>query len=150
MSQEVRLATLEDLNDLVVLGEASFRSGGLNDYYEYDIDTAIQEFTSMVESTAKILIVLVTSEGVKGMFGAVAINALFGKGIVTYEQYIYIDEKYRGGYVMKRFMTAYAHWGKELGAVMQGVCSIKEHEKLERFYGLFGYTPVDRVYARSI
>ena len=131
MSEEVRLATLEDLNDLVVLGEASFNFGGLNDYYDYDTDKALVEFTAMIEDDDKLMMVLDTNEGVKGMFAAVAFNALCGTNAVsTYEQYIWIDEDHRSGYTMRRFMRGYGSWGEALGAVNQYMVSHNEHDKL--------------------
>ena len=112
-------------------------------------DKAKLEFTAMIESDDRLLMVLDTTEGVKGLFGAVAFGALCGQAVATYEQYIWIDEDHRTGYAMRRFMRGYERWGEALGAVMQFMVSHNEHEKLQRFYSLFGYAPSDRVYIRK-
>ena len=146
----VREAILDDIEELVELGSKSFQFGGLHEVYSYIPEVAAKEFEAMIESPERLLLVVDTVDGIKGMFGAVSFNVMCGHGTATYEQYLYIDESYRGSGCMRRLMKEYVAWGDRLNVVMQFMVSHVDHERFKKFYSLFGFEESERTYLRKV
>lgn len=146
----VREAVLEDLDDLVVLCEKSFIFSGCNDVLEYDGDIARKQCEAIITNPDGFMVVLETGSGIKGVFAAHIFNGLFSSSRITHEGFLYIDEDYRGGFTIRKFMKAYNEWGESNGAVMQVMVSHEDHDKFEKFYSLYGYKPSERTYLRKL
>ena len=146
---DIRAAELDDLEELVEIGELMFKFGGLDEFYPYVKEIAREQFKVLIESDDGFLWVLDTEDGIQGMIAAHCFIGICGTSPVTYEQYIFVTEKYRGGSVMRQFMKEYHDWGDTKGAVLQFMVSHEDHEKFERFYGIYGYKASERTYIRK-
>ncbi len=135
----LRLATLEDLPALVVLGREMHATSS---YAPMDFDPErLKETITELMNKSQFVVVVEDTNGqvVGGMLGTVT-QSWFGQDMVANDLALFVSQDARGGMAAVRLLKAFVQWAKLAGAkqIRPGVTT--GHARAEQLFDKLGFT----------
>lgn len=135
----LRMATVEDFPELVVLGrqmhlESSFAP------LDYDVERVKETLANLIDESQLVLV----AEGINGnivgyMLGRVS-QSWFGSDMVANDLALYIHPDHRGGMLVVRLINTFVQWAKLAGAKQIRPGVISGSRTAEGLYERLGFT----------
>lgn len=120
----LRMATVDDLPDIVVLGrimhqESSFAS------MDYCVDRMKETVSDLMDKSQFVVVAEGTNNEVIGGMLGVCTQSWFGGDMVANDLVIFIHPDHRGGMLAVKLIKTFVHWAKLAGAkqIRPGVVS---------------------------
>ena len=150
----IRLATLEDVAKLAVLGEV-MHSEGVFSNHDFDEDKVKFMLKSYIESDEKLSLVdedTVANDGITGMFFANLSKHYFGQTTLAIEQNMYIHPLHRGGSTAQRFMKKFEHWARynDAEVLLFMPCNNGVRNGWDKFAQKNGYTQTGYIFQKDL
>lgn len=121
---KLRLATVDDLPSIVVLGRAMHQESSFAPL-DYDIERVKETIGGLIDKKQFVVVAEDTNgEVIGGMAGSVT-QSWFGKDSVANDLSIFVMSSHRGGLVAYRLVEAFVAWARLAGAkqIRPGVIS---------------------------
>ena len=150
----IRLATLEDVTPLAVLGEIMHGEGVFSNH-DFDEDKVKFMLKSYIESEEKLGLVdedIVTDDGITGWFFANLSQHYFGNTKLAIEQNMYIHPLHRGGSTASRFMKKFEHWARynDAEVLLFMPCNGGVDDRWDKFCHKNGYVQTGYIFTKEI
>ena len=150
---DLKLATLEDVNDVVRMAKLFARNSP-----HKTMKFADEKFKKFVEGVvtgdlSRSIIILAHKEGVPiGMVVAVAMEPVWSNDKVATELAWYVKPKHRGSKQSLRLFRAYEDWALRVGCthIQNAHLEGSEYRDTGRFYERKGYTKVESSYVKTL
>lgn len=147
----IRLATLDDANEIIKIGIQFHKESGLEPLIPLDISWYSISVRKMIRAPDADIVVLDLG-GIKGAAALVTQRCFFNKDhIMGVEQFFWIYPEYRGRHG-KALMEGLEQRAKIIGCSTITMVTLQalKPEATGRFYVKNGYTPLEHAYVKSL
>lgn len=148
----VRVATVEDVPECLVMGRAFFDESGFAGETAYDEESTRATMTHLISAQDGVLLVA-ESDGLIGMAAALAFPHYFNAASrAAQELFWWVAPRARGGAAGVRLLRGLEAWAAEVGcSTMTMVCLPSlTRSPAERIYERCGYRPSERSFIKRV
>lgn len=137
---KVREATPDDIEGILMLGEAMFKESQFS-MYDFDKNKVTDQLHSLIDEEDSLLLIATQENELLAGFAAKYSEHWFGKCMVSYDILFFIAPKSRGSIVAKRMITKYIEWAKnkQVDEILIGNSTGGNTESTDRFFQLMGF-----------
>jgi N-acetylglutamate synthase-like GNAT family acetyltransferase len=136
----IRAATANDIEGILMLGEAMFKESQFAQY-DFDKDKVTDQLHSLIDQEDSLLLIATQEDELLAGFAAKYSEHWFGKCMVSFDILFFIAPKSRGSIVAKRLITKYIEWAKvkQVDEILLGNSTGGSTESTDRFFQLMGF-----------
>jgi len=147
----IRDATLEDIDDLIALGEA-MRAESLEPYPPIDREIARAYVAAAVQRPATFLLALAETDRPIGMITAVAGPYCFSPVLRAASDLLFVLPEYRGGMTAMKLIARFQEWTADIGAVSatMSVATGVHPERTGKLFQRMGFRPMEFLYRYDV
>jgi len=145
--QMIRLATLEDMAELLRMGEAFFNASGYADFTTFDKKDTTTLVTKLIDEG------WLLTDGKSAMIGFVVFPMFMNSStIISQELFWWVDEEARKTGVGIEILKKAEDLSKEHGASVMAMLSLNDldGEKVNKLYEKLGYKQREQSYMRAL
>lgn len=143
----IRLATIEDMPQLLRMGEAFFNSSGYDDFTSFNKSDAESTLNNLIQGESLL------TDGKNAMLGYVVFPMFLNAStMVAQELFWWVDESARSSKLGIQILKAAEDLARFQGATAMMMLSIKEldGEKVNKLYSRLGYREREQTYMRAL
>jgi GNAT superfamily N-acetyltransferase len=147
----IRLATPDDLNDIMRMAVDFFDAAGLAAITEIDTLSVINTVEHLMADEHAVVLVAEIDDSLVGMAGALAFPFYFNRNHLTCQElFWWVDPSYRAEGTGKALLHSLENWAQRLGASSISMISLHQvdGERVGKLYKHAGYTPSEQSYIR--
>jgi len=146
----LKLATLDDLPDVVRLAEAFAHE---SPYASETITGEIEQFAKdLLRDPTKGIVVLYVKDGKPvGLIGGIITKMLMSQSLIATELMWYVEPEHRGSRKSLALKEAFEFWGRKMGAKFIAMSSLlQSNPSIERYYDRTGYKLQEKAYLKVV
>jgi GNAT superfamily N-acetyltransferase len=140
----VRLATIEDVPELVALGNSFVEQS----QYRMLITPDNEAITNTMSMLIRMHAIFVLGRPIVGMLGIATYPHVWNGETCACEMFWWVEPQYRGGGV--RMLYAAEKWAEEKGAKFIQMIQPQSEPRLGEIYERLGYVPIERQYQKRL
>lgn len=149
MAASVRLATSEDIFDLLVLAREFSREAP--EMHKWDREKTEAALMNAISGDASCVFVLVSDSGdIHGGLVGTITEPFMSHRKVAIELAWFVSREFRGNRASLLLVKHFEEWGKAQGAQSILMADIQGIADLAPLYGRLGYHPVETTYAKDV
>lgn len=114
----IRLATLEDLDVLMDIGESMHKESPRFSRMSYSPAKVLQMFIDLINADCGLIVVAEQDDKIIGGIAAIVSQHWFSQDLMASDIALFIVPEHRGGITAVRLVKHYVAWAKEQGAVI--------------------------------
>ena len=114
----IRMATLEDLDVLMDIGESMHKESPRFSRMSYSPAKVLQMFIDLINADCGLIVVAEQDDKIIGGIAAIVSQHWFSQDLMASDIALFIVPEHRGGITAVRLVKHYVAWAKEQGAVI--------------------------------
>lgn len=136
----IRLATLDDLDLLMIMAEQMHRESPRFSRLSFNFDKVLALFVRLIERDDCLLLVAENDGHIVGALAGFVVPHWFSDDLTANEYGVFVDPMHRGGMVAPRLIKRFVEWSQEKGAklIQLGISTGIQTEQTVELYKRLG------------
>ena len=149
----IRLATVEDIPQMIPLAERFFAASGLSQWFRFDPESFANTVDGLIGSPAGIVLIAKAGDECVGMVAALAYQCWFDSAHRTAQElFWWVEPEHRQGSTGAQLWRRLEEWAQqnECRTMEMGALEALRPEALGKKYARLGYGPKERIFVKSL